>query len=201
MVPGVAVICICRALAGGGFDARTTEDLHFGGFERPDSDPRPKTRKEVMQEIIAKSKLHKLERQKEREEQEDKTDALDKELQFLMRQGLLVQRNRHEDKIAEQAVKADDYDKAVRSLGFEARAQATDRMRSDEDKAKEQLAKYVGKWAGVRGNELLGVAWQRMQWQVMLKREWGYEVCCLVLPGNSVPATDFSNWRRCAGLE
>lgn len=37
-------------------DADTVSEMHFGGFERADG--RPKTRKEVMAEVVAKSKLH-----------------------------------------------------------------------------------------------------------------------------------------------
>ena len=48
------------------------EDLHFGGgiFEKKEGgEEAPKTRKEIMAEIIAKSKLHRVEKQKKREEQ------------------------------------------------------------------------------------------------------------------------------------
>lgn len=52
----------------GGFDEETVSQMHFGGFERApgedmsrDTDTnRPKTRKEIMAEVIAKSKLHKV---------------------------------------------------------------------------------------------------------------------------------------------
>lgn len=57
---------------------------HFGGFdEAPEErheDGRPKSKAEVMKEIIAKSKFHKHERQKEKEEVDEITKELDDQL-------------------------------------------------------------------------------------------------------------------------
>ncbi|KAF9908923.1 nucleolar complex protein 14 [Lobosporangium transversale] len=66
---------------------------HFGGFDDETlpsdthEDGRPKTKAEVMKEIIAKSKFHKHERQKEKEEIDDITKELDDELEDI--RGLL----------------------------------------------------------------------------------------------------------------
>ncbi|KAF9171713.1 nucleolar complex protein 14 [Mortierella sp. AD011] len=64
---------------------------HFGGFDEAPSethqDGRPKSKAEVMSEIIAKSKFHKHERQKEKEEIDDITKELDDELEGI--RGLL----------------------------------------------------------------------------------------------------------------
>ncbi|KAG0279373.1 nucleolar complex protein 14 [Linnemannia exigua] len=66
---------------------------HFGGFdeatgpEETHEDGRPKTKAEVMKEVIAKSKFHKHERQKEKEEMDDITKELDDELEDI--RGLL----------------------------------------------------------------------------------------------------------------
>ncbi|KAK3817642.1 MAG: Nop14-like protein [Benniella sp.] len=57
---------------------------HFGGFdeapEEKHEDGRPKSKAEVMKEIIAKSKFHKHERQKEKEEVDEITKELDDQL-------------------------------------------------------------------------------------------------------------------------
>lgn len=61
----------------------TVRSLHFGGFsddEDGDDDAtqgRKKSKAEVMKEVIAKSKAHKYERQKIREENEGIAEALD----------------------------------------------------------------------------------------------------------------------------
>ncbi|KAF8978069.1 nucleolar complex protein 14 [Entomortierella lignicola] len=64
---------------------------HFGGFDEAPSeahqDGRPKSKAEVMSEVIAKSKFHKHERQKEKEEIDDITKELDDELEGI--RGLL----------------------------------------------------------------------------------------------------------------
>lgn len=66
---------------------------HFGGFdeatgpEETHEDGRPKTKAEIMKEVIAKSKFHKHERQKEKEEMDDITKELDDELEGI--RGLL----------------------------------------------------------------------------------------------------------------
>ncbi|KAF9438168.1 nucleolar complex protein 14 [Entomortierella beljakovae] len=64
---------------------------HFGGFDEAPSetheDGRPKTKSEIMKEVIAKSKFHKHERQKEKEDMDDITKELDDELEGI--RGLL----------------------------------------------------------------------------------------------------------------
>ncbi|KAG0047714.1 nucleolar complex protein 14 [Gryganskiella cystojenkinii] len=65
---------------------------HFGGFgevepEERHEDGRPKTKAEIMKEVMAKSKFHKHERQKEKEEMDDITKELDDELDSI--RGLL----------------------------------------------------------------------------------------------------------------
>ena len=87
-------------------DAATTGALHFGGGEDDDGfeptlkrgdhdtpeengDPnRRKTKKEVMDELIDKSKYHKAERARQRERDEDLLDKLDDEFKEISRAGL-----------------------------------------------------------------------------------------------------------------
>ncbi|KAF9930670.1 nucleolar complex protein 14 [Linnemannia zychae] len=77
----------------GAIGSETVSRSHFGGFDEapaPDEtheDGRPKSKAEVMKEIIAKSKFHKHERQKEKEEIDDITKELDDELEDI--RGLL----------------------------------------------------------------------------------------------------------------
>ncbi|KAG0235791.1 nucleolar complex protein 14 [Actinomortierella wolfii] len=58
--------------------------VHFGGFgddeDEKDEEGRPKSKAEIMKEVIAKSKYYKHERQKEKEETEDMRKELDDEL-------------------------------------------------------------------------------------------------------------------------
>ncbi|PWN44710.1 Nop14-like protein [Ceraceosorus guamensis] len=64
----------------GGIDRATTSKLNFGGFddENNDDDPdRKKSKYEVMQEVMAKSKLAKLERQRAKEKDDDLRMELD----------------------------------------------------------------------------------------------------------------------------
>lgn len=63
-------------------DLSVAERLHFGGGEEDLRDPsrdgdHPKSHKEIMAEVIAKSKFHKAQRQKAKEERDDLTEALD----------------------------------------------------------------------------------------------------------------------------
>lgn len=91
-------------------NANDTAELNFGGFGE-NSESHPKTRKEVMEEIIAKSKLRKVlvhhirnltpqyEKAKEKEQQEELMSQLDND--FLQIAGLLgVNNNNKKEKPA-----------------------------------------------------------------------------------------------------
>ncbi|KAI9300728.1 nucleolar protein 14 [Cunninghamella echinulata] len=138
--------------------------MHFGGFdddknETEDSD-RPKSKNEIMKEIIAKSKLHKYERQMAKQEDEEIRADLDEELNDIRslldtnkRKPLPSQTNlfaraeneRKESEANQQLEKEkklddnyEDYDKALRELAFDKRAQATDRTKTEEEIALEE---------------------------------------------------------------
>ncbi|GBG69440.1 hypothetical protein CBR_g4135 [Chara braunii] len=74
-------------------DREMVERLHFGGgfvakkgasaADRIDEEERPKSKKEVMEEIIAKSKMRKAQRAKEKEEDEHLVEELDKQFKEL----------------------------------------------------------------------------------------------------------------------
>ncbi|KAI8810102.1 nucleolar protein 14 [Cladochytrium replicatum] len=130
---------------------RTVSKLHFGGFDDEESvgsedempDPnRRKSKNEVMKELIAKSKQHKYERQKVKEENEDLAREVDEDLS-LIRQ--LVGESAKRSAAAEASgvvpptrappTTDDDFDSLVKQLHSERRARATDRMKTDEEVA------------------------------------------------------------------
>ncbi|KAL1917482.1 uncharacterized protein VTP21DRAFT_3875 [Calcarisporiella thermophila] len=119
---------------------------HFGGFE-PVSDPdKKKSKAEVMKEVIAKSKLYKLERQKEKEENEELRKELDDELGDIRdllfaneeeaQKPVLPKLNTDKDEATGEGY--EDYDKYVRELASDRRAQATDRTKTEEELAWEE---------------------------------------------------------------
>ncbi|XP_008576198.1 PREDICTED: nucleolar protein 14 [Galeopterus variegatus] len=120
---------------------------HFGGgsglFHKKTSQreggegEKPKSRKELIEELIAKSKQEKRERQAQREDAIELTEKLDqdwKEIQTLLSRKTPKSENR--DK--REKPKPDAYDMIVRELGFEMKAQPSNRMKTEEELAKEE---------------------------------------------------------------
>ncbi|ROV91337.1 hypothetical protein VSDG_07810 [Cytospora chrysosperma] len=117
-----------------------------GDQEEPE---RKKTKKEVMEEVIAKSKLHKYERQAAKEDDEDLRLELDKETSDIRRL-LMGQRMKRDGGKAEDfdsAVKAGlvdkdafekEYDVAVRKMVQDKRAKPTSRTKTEEQMAEKQ---------------------------------------------------------------
>ncbi|XP_020847825.1 nucleolar protein 14 [Phascolarctos cinereus] len=122
---------------------------HFGGgggllrkkaSEPGEEEEKPKSRKELIEELIAKSKQEKRERQTQRENALELTEKLDsdwKEIQFL----LSHKTSKLEKKNKEEKPKPDAYDIMVRELGFEMKAQPSDRMKTEEELAEEEQAR------------------------------------------------------------
>ncbi|XP_070256267.1 nucleolar protein 14 [Myotis yumanensis] len=118
---------------------------HFGGGalprEKPSQQPgpeaaRPRSHKELIEELIAKSKQEKRERQAQREDALELTEKLDRdwrEIQSLLARRAPQAQSRHQEK-----PQPDAYDRAVRELGFEMKAQPSDRMKTEEELAKEE---------------------------------------------------------------
>lgn len=125
---------------GGHLDADTVNSLHFGGFEsdkQDEADGKRKSKREVMSELIAKSKFYKAERQKEKLEVEELTDKLDDAWRGLLKQGAfagMVRNNRREDpvdllmKSLERAKKGDKGLQVATSA-----AEAFDSMQDDNE--------------------------------------------------------------------
>lgn len=122
----------------GRLDKKFVADAHFGGgvLSRPDSTA---SRKDVIEQLIAESKKRKAERQKTKEETVDLTEKLDSEWRDLLP---LVNSSfkKSEDK-ANGKKEVDDYDIAVREMKFEARGQATDKLKSEETIKEEEQKK------------------------------------------------------------
>ncbi|CAM5141856.1 unnamed protein product [Natator depressus] len=122
---------------------------HFGGGggllrrkaligEEDEEEEKPKSRKELIEELIAKSKQEKRERQTQRENALELTEKLDtdwKEIQTLLSHK--TPKSERKDK-EEEKPKPDEYDMIVRELGFEMKAQPSDRMKTEEELAKEE---------------------------------------------------------------
>ncbi|XP_069488162.1 nucleolar protein 14 [Ambystoma mexicanum] len=121
---------------------------HFGGgggllrkkdpSDDKEESEKPKSRKELIEELIAKSKLDKRERQTQKENTIEMTEKLDNDWKAI--QGLLGHKvPKSERKIeVEEKPKPDEYDIIVRELGFEMKAQPSDRMKTQEELAKEE---------------------------------------------------------------
>ncbi|XP_054059106.1 nucleolar protein 14 [Rissa tridactyla] len=125
---------------------------HFGGGggllrkkassgQQDEEEEKPKSRKELIEEMIAKSKQEKQERQTRRESALELTEKLDndwKEIQTLVARK--TPKSERKDKEVEKP-KPDDYDMIVRELGFEMKAKPSERMKTEEELAKEEQAR------------------------------------------------------------
>ncbi|XP_071827563.1 nucleolar protein 14-like isoform X2 [Apostichopus japonicus] len=131
---------------------------NFGGFlskkttEEEAADDKPKTRDEVILDIIANSKKEKFERQKEKEDIEDMTDELDKNFRDVSH--LLAGLKGKSD--AKSSLKSDDYDIMVKELMFESKAKATDRLKTPEEEARGEKAR-LEKLEADRKRRMLGI--------------------------------------------
>ncbi|OBZ70498.1 putative nucleolar complex protein 14 [Grifola frondosa] len=137
----------------GQLDHKTVQQSHFGGFDDEDEDDedgepaRKKSKAEVMAEVIAKSKEHKIMRQTQQEEDENLRHELDAELDSI-RSLLYVPApsatTPDEASMSQPAASGviekhdQDYDQLVRELAFEARAKPKDRTKTEEELALEE---------------------------------------------------------------
>lgn len=107
---------------------------------------RPKTKQEIYKEIIAKSKLAKLERQEAKEADEDLIDELNKEMPNL--RALLMTKGKPtlpQVQVAsadgKQAESDKEFDRRVKALAMDRKAQPADRTKTDEEKTEERAEK------------------------------------------------------------
>ncbi|KAG6832346.1 hypothetical protein H0H87_001810 [Tephrocybe sp. NHM501043] len=143
----------------GKIDADVVKHTHFGGFEEEEDDEseepaRKKSKAEVMAEVMAKSKEHKLRRQMEREQEDNVRHELDQDFDAL--RALIYAPDPSSTgsnsvplggAVAETSSKAavlilptapEDYDQHVRELAFEKRAKPKDRTKTEEEIALEE---------------------------------------------------------------
>lgn len=136
-------------------DEELVKSFHFGGdstngHTRAGDDrteKKPKSKKEVMEEIITKSKFFKAQKAKEKEEDAELKDLLDKEFAALSQSQALISFVRSKKYPSIKSAmdegnegKADDFDKLVKEMGMEMRAHASDRLKTDEEIAEEERA-------------------------------------------------------------
>ncbi|KAM9742631.1 nucleolar protein 14 isoform 1-T1 [Dama dama] len=106
-----------------------------GGGEEP-----PKSRRELIEELIARSKQEKRERQAQREDALELTEKLDQDWKEI--QALLARKTpKSESGGGKEKPEPDAYDVMVRELGFEMKAQPSNRMKTEEELAREEQAR------------------------------------------------------------
>uniref|UniRef100_A0ACB8E667 Nucleolar complex protein 14 n=1 Tax=Sphaerodactylus townsendi TaxID=933632 RepID=A0ACB8E667_9SAUR len=127
---------------------------HFGGGggllrkkallrQENENDKTCKSRKDLIDELIAKSKQEKRERQTQRENTLTLTEKLDndwKEIQAFLSHKTSKSETKHK---VEEKIKPDEYDMMVRELGFEMKARPCGRMKTEEELAKEEHEKLL----------------------------------------------------------
>uniref|UniRef100_A0A672FTS5 NOP14 nucleolar protein homolog (yeast) n=1 Tax=Salarias fasciatus TaxID=181472 RepID=A0A672FTS5_SALFA len=111
------------------------------GEPEAEGSQRAKSRQELIEELIQKSRQEKRERQVQKEEAQELTEKLDQEWRSI--QALMVKKTpkaADADK-KEEKPKVDEYDMMVRELGFEMKAQPSEKMKTPEELAKEEREK------------------------------------------------------------
>ncbi|KAJ8338990.1 hypothetical protein SKAU_G00357760 [Synaphobranchus kaupii] len=107
------------------------------GEKGNEGDQKQKSRQELIDELIMKSKQQKRERQNQKEESQVLTEKLDQDWKSI--QVLLSKKPpKSENKEDEQKPKLEEYDMMVRELGFEMKAQPSEKMKTPEEVAREE---------------------------------------------------------------
>ncbi|RDB19974.1 Serine/threonine-protein kinase atr [Hypsizygus marmoreus] len=141
----------------GQIDADVVSHTHFGGFdddeEESDEEPaRKKSKAEVMAEVMAKSKEHKLRRQMERDHEDNVRLELDQDFDALRdliyapdpsstgsnSVPLGIRPDAVQPAILNLVAEPEDYDQHVRELAFDKRAKPKDRTKTEEELALEE---------------------------------------------------------------
>lgn len=138
-----------------GEDDEDAEDFIDFGEDGEALPERKKSKAEVMKEVIAKSKFHKAERQKAKEDDDDLRDELDQELPDLFealrgmkapvkaeppKQDLDTMNPERAAMLREPEGKdtEKEYDQRLKQLTFDKRSKPTDRTKTEEEKAEEE---------------------------------------------------------------
>ncbi|KAI3329177.1 Nop14-like protein [Xylariaceae sp. AK1471] len=129
---------------------RGEDDAEDEDDENAEKEPeRKKTKQEVYKEIIAKSKLHKAERQAQKDDDEDLREELDQDLSDI--QSLLFSRSKPRSSKDDEATSKPpdsgrekmerDYDIRLKQLAMDGRAKPSDRTLTEEEKAQRDSEK------------------------------------------------------------
>ena len=132
----------------GRIDADDVHALHFGGGTDPYSLRAAigrgevggvRSKKEVMDEVILKSKMYRAERQQETQAQADRIQSLDTDFSSI-RSILAYKADKRDDGTAEPADEEDedDFMQQTHRLAEEARVKAAERVKTAEETAKEE---------------------------------------------------------------
>ncbi|GAV69844.1 Nop14 domain-containing protein [Cephalotus follicularis] len=95
-----------------------------------------KTKKEVMEEVILKSKYYKAEKAKEKDENEQMMEELDKSFTSLVQSNVLLSFTANTGSLKQD--RPDSYDKLVKELALDMRARPSDRTKTPEELAQEE---------------------------------------------------------------
>lgn len=132
---------------GGRLNKQVVNDLHFGGGfqqKRAAEELPGKGRLDALQEIVMKSKLHKMQKKEAKEEQEEERTKLDKAYQELFSSSMLDFNPTGSDKKygrsagPNTADALDDYDIALKEMTYEAKLPASERTKTAEEIALEE---------------------------------------------------------------
>jgi len=119
-----------------------TSQFNFGGGGAADDSERAKrSKKEIMEEVIAKSKAYKLERQREKQNADELLDTIDFKFQDVTE--FLSKRSREEKAREDAENNQDEFNVVANELRYEARVQAADRLMSEEQLAKSEKSRLV----------------------------------------------------------
>jgi nucleolar protein 14 len=138
---------------GGRLNKQVVDSLHFGGgLQQKRSNvaeemgPVPKGRLDALQEIVMKSKLHKMQKKEAKEEQEEERSKLDQAYKELFSSSMLdfnptgaeKKYGRSERAPGQAAEALDDYDLSLREMTYEAKLPASERTKTAEEIALEE---------------------------------------------------------------
>ncbi|KAF5303825.1 hypothetical protein FQA39_LY09810 [Lamprigera yunnana] len=125
----------------GKLESDFVDEAHFGGGVLSSTGTEGfKSHKELISQLIAESKKRKAEKQMAKDKTLELTEKLDEEWRDLIP---LVNKTvkQFEDRIVPEKRQVDDYDKVVRELRFEARGQPTERLKTEDEIAREEKEK------------------------------------------------------------
>ncbi|XP_021939078.1 nucleolar protein 14 homolog [Zootermopsis nevadensis] len=121
----------------GKLDSTFVEDAHFGGgmLKRSSSEGHT-SRKDLIDQLIAESKIRKAEKQRAREQTIELTEKLDTEWKDLL--PVVSASKTSLNNVVDNDDKPDSYDTVMRQLKFEARGKPLDRLKSEDELAREE---------------------------------------------------------------